>query len=133
MKAGVLGCPRSWVSLMLRWPDTTYAMPATTAANGLMPAPKASAPRATAASGVLAAPARTPTMPNAAAKAGSKPSTPESADPAAAPITNTGVMAPPLKPEPSVTATNAIFRRKADQCIRSPSNARSYISTPSPR
>lgn len=74
--------------------------------------PKRSMPIIMVAMGARAPAAVTAIMPNSAPMAMGMPRTPAKADPSVAPMTNKGVMMPPLIPRPKVTATKTSFQPK---------------------
>ena len=69
------------------------------------------------ASGVLAAPANSATKPIAANTPVGTPNMGASALPSAAPMKNSGVTSPPLKPALSVTTVNSSFSAQLHGCV----------------
>src|SRR5450432_3646163 len=94
------------------------------------------------ASGVLVAPANTATKPSAANKSTGAPSSHASVFPNAAPIKNSGVTSPPLKPALRVTAVKRIFHHqlngiappilKQDK-METPPGVCGSVATPNPK
>ncbi len=73
--------------------------------------PKSSIPIKVQASGVLVAPANTATKPAPASSPTGKGTTADNALPNVAPMKNSGVTSPPLKPDDKVTVVKRIFTK----------------------
>src|SRR5262245_46954789 len=78
--------------------------------------PNNSTPMIVHANGVLVAPQNTARNPSAANKSTGAPSSHASVLPNAAPMKNSGVTSPPLKPALSVTAVNNSFHHQLQAC-----------------
>src|SRR5581483_8296163 len=87
------------------------------------PPPNSSRPISADAIGVLDAPANTAANPTAASSGGGTPSAGASTAPSVAPMMKSGLISPPLNPDPTVSPVNTSFHRNASSEIPPPVSA----------